>query len=404
MATPVWIVRTEDDEVRVLGASVRLERAGNPRFVLAAFDPECACFRSDAPVVWNLEGEASARVEVDYSMFGGLALGIRSHTDGDTAFWMDRFDFERHGEFITIGTRWAATEYASPRDSLPVAVAAGSRPECPELPMWTDIEHALTLPVGQRAHISGRVLMHDGVARLCAWDETVDGHCPEDAPRVFDPSFDVLERASADAVALLSSGPLVSPWLFVRRAGDGFADVSTEECDFTRSWPNSAAPAVCFSPNHDESWVRTPFNADSGIWVEAPVGCVERESPNTRMLRVRGRGSRRAGSADSIPERCHAPSLTDDCPEIPWRTLYESINTAISQHNQAHPTFNARFDFGIGGCFNATPSTEGRLALTITDWRYADEAIQLLNEALEHWNVSETFWVSVAAVFCMVPG
>jgi hypothetical protein len=38
------------------------------------------------------------------------------------------------------------------------------------------------------------------------------------------------------------------------------------------------------------------------------------------------------------------------------------------------------------------------------DWRYADEAIQLVSEALARWDVAETFCVSVEPALCVIPG
>ncbi|MFT5355365.1 MAG: hypothetical protein ACI9KE_002584 [Polyangiales bacterium] len=422
---PVWIVRTEDDEVRVLGARVRLERDGSPSFELAAFDPDCACFRAPAPVIWNLEGEVAAYTEPNYeAVCTGCAIGIIRAFDGHSSFWMDRYDFERRGESIVVGARWAATQYApSPREAAPlrgselglVSEVSSPNRECPESVMQTSLESALGRRVGQRVCFAGRVLVDDGIARVCTPDDVVDDRCPDDAPRVYNPSSDVLESGAwepADTAGLIFPGGLAWPRrLTARRAGDGFAEISTEQCvASTRPIPGSRAsdqrglPAACLSPSHDESWVRTPLDAGSGIWVEAPVGCSERERPHIRMLRVRGRGSRRVSRGDSIPERCHEPSATDDCPEIPWETLQRSIFGAIGAHNSAHPTFSAHFSYGIGGCFNAVPSTDGRLALMITDWRYADEAIQLVSEALARWNVAETFWVSVEPALCVIPG
>lgn len=413
---PVWIVRTQQDEVRVFGASVRLERDGHQRSVLTAFDPACACFRAAAPVIWNLEGEVSARTEPDYSAIcSGCAIGVHRHFDGDSSFWMDRFDFERRGESVVVGPRWAATEIG-PVDgrALPVVSEVASQElECPEEPIQTSIESALSRPVGQRVRFAGRVLMYEGIARLCSSDDMVDDHCPDDAPPVYSPSEEVLQKgawAPSEAGALLIPGALT--WhrrLSARRAGDGFAEVSSQQCDPVRTSATDSdtgpgLPAICDSPIHDESWVRTPFNAETGIWVEAPLGCEERERPSMRMLRVRGRGSRHAGNEDEIPERCHHPSSADDCASVPWSTIHASIFTAIREHNYAHPTFNAHFTYGIGGCFDAHPDTEGRLALMITDWRYADEAIRLVSEALERWKVDETFWVSVEPALCMHPG
>lgn len=412
---PVWIVRTQQDEVRVYGASVRLERDGEQRSVLTAFDPACACFRAAAPVIWNLEGEVSARTEPDYSAIcTGCAIGVHRHFDGDSSFWMDRFDFERRGESVVVGPRWAATEFGPVEGRvLPVVSEVASQElECPEEPIQTSIESALSRPVGQRVRITGRVLMHEGVARLCTSEHVVDGHCPDDAPPVYSPSEDILQKGAwtpPEAGALLFPGAY--NWyrrLSARRAGEGFAEVSAEYCEPARVSATGSdsygLSANCFSPGHDESWVRTPFNAESGIWVEAPVECEERERPSVRMLRVRGRGSRQVGGEDEIPERCHQPSLSDDCPKVPWSTVHQSIFAAIGEHNHAHPTFNAHFSYGIGGCFDAGPSTEGRLALMITDWRYADEAIRLVSEAFERWNVAEMFWVSVEPALCVHPG
>lgn len=400
---PVWIVRSEDDEVRVLGARVRVNRGRNPSFALAAFDPDCSCFRANAPVVWNLAGEVAGHTQTSQGAFAGGMMGVSEFFE-DVAFWMDRFDFERNGESIIVGTRWAATQYA-PSHTVPahtqelprISPVPGPNVECPEQRMQMSIESALTRPEGQRLRVAGRVLMRDGIARLCGSD-AVDERCPDDAPRVYNPSADVLEKGARDPNDTTAPQPGEWPWrLTARRFGDGFADVSTEQC----STPLSS---LCSAPSHDETWVRTPLDADTGIWVEAPVGCEERVRPSFRMLRVRGRGTRRVGSEDSIPERCHAPSATDDCPEIPWSTVYGSIYRATLEHNNAHGSLNAQISFGIGGCFDAVPSTQGRLALMITDWRYADEAIRLVSGALERWNVAEMVWVSVEPPWCLAPG
>lgn len=425
---PVWIVRTEDDEVRVLGARVRLEHEGNPRFSLAAFDPECACFRANAPVIWNLEGEISAYTEPDYSMLGGTALGIHRNFDSHSTFWMDRFDFERNGESILVRTRWRATEYASPGSPVLPRISEVSSPNlrCPESVPPVSLPQALAQPAGRRLRVSGRVLVHGGIARLCAPEDVQGDRCPDDAPPVYEPSSDVIETGTwepRDAAGLVFPVEMQriaaqTRRLMVRRAGDGFAEVSSEWCAEGRTQTPSehsgppielprlaSTPTSCISPRHDASWVRTPLDADSGIWVEAPVRCEERERPNIRMLRVHGRGSRHISADETIPERCHQPGTSADaCPEVSARALYRSILDALDEHNASHPTSSAHFSYGIGGCFDTGRSTRERLAVSLTDWRYADDAIRIVSEALNRWDLAETFWVSVEPTLCRVPG
>ena len=220
---PVWLVRTAEDEVRVLAADVRTERVGRHRAVLVSYDPACECFRGSAPVVWGLDGAITAHTGPDYSQVcSGCAIRIwRGGVDGWTSYWMDRYDFERSGEEVVVGPRWVATEHVRP-DTLRRTVLDVPGPElqCPSPLSLTTLAAALQEPEGQIVSFRARLDGRGGVVRLCAPDGGPGGRCPDDAPVVVD------DHLTRDGVEM--SGVVTA-----RRVSGGFAEVANARCDAT---------------------------------------------------------------------------------------------------------------------------------------------------------------------------
>jgi hypothetical protein len=119
----VWVVRSEGDQVHVLAVDARAlqrDRTDQVHAVMTRFDPDCACFRGAAPVVWSLEGSVFARSMVDYEALGirGSAIGLRRSFDGDSVYALDRYEVVRDGETVRVGSRWLSTVLVDPDEHL----------------------------------------------------------------------------------------------------------------------------------------------------------------------------------------------------------------------------------------------------------------------------------------------
>lgn len=343
---PVWVVRTPDDQVRVFSARVRMLRQGRVEHTVVVYDPDCTCFRAEAPVIWGLDGTITARARLEDP--NGV-LGLRSHYDGATAFWLDRYDVERVGDRVTVKSRWQATERVRARDRLSKTVrdAPGPKAECALRPGSAKrVSAAMSASEGTMVLIGANVVR----GRLCETKE-----CADDGPPVYD--------------ATGSTDPMPGP-ILARRFRDGFVSASTHRCHgFTTR---------CGPPGHDVSWLTTPVGKTEGIRIDAPVACTERKVPNVRMIRVHGRGSKPLDWASTKKQKTG---------------FYPSIFRATKE-------LGMDASFGIGACFETNRQTQGRLVVAVHDWRHVDAAIRMVHGELDRWDIKGAFWVSVEPYMC----
>ncbi|MFK7986399.1 MAG: hypothetical protein AB8I08_10235 [Sandaracinaceae bacterium] len=385
---PVFVVRTESDEVRVLAADVRSVAPVALRTVRLGYDASCDCFWGAAPFLWNLEGQIMASTQADTShVCTGCAIGVFRSFDGALGYAMDRYDIERQGERVVVGER-RGTHRPTQRVERVVVDSHLQNRECPELPPRFSLSEALEQPEGQVVAFPARVTAHDDRSvRVCdpapedriffaasvtsTLRPSISGLCPDDAPRV---SGEIPAFSGAQAVGLLTA----------RRHGEGFAELALVDCE--PDWVS-----WCRAPRHDPSWMRTAAGNFDDVTIDPPVACEERPHPHTRMVAVHGRGRRSlVGSEHS--EGCLAASPDDPCDRVAQPAFHQAVMNAV----RSRPTMS----FGIGDCFDAVRTTEGRLAVGVHDWAHVDEALEVVRALLTEWDVSTSLWVSVEPMFC----
>jgi hypothetical protein len=100
--------------------ALRRERPDAVHAVMTRFDPDCACFRGEAPVVWALDGSIAARSAVDYEAMGirGSSIGIWRTFDADSVYALDRYEVTRDGDSVRVGPRWLSTVLVDPDQHL----------------------------------------------------------------------------------------------------------------------------------------------------------------------------------------------------------------------------------------------------------------------------------------------
>jgi hypothetical protein len=142
--------------------------------------------------------------------------------------------------------------------------------------------------------------------------------------------------------------------------------------------------------------LRTPIGRSDGVTIDAPEFCNEHHDwAGGAYIRVHGHGWRKFAIAHGCKEQ---PLDRATCPEIDVLAFADAVNEEMFRRLGTRGA-------GVGVCsdiFVDRSKWRGRsdLSSSVTRWRDADEAVEVVDAMLRRWDIGDAYGVSARGIIC----
>lgn len=140
----------------------------------------------------------------------------------------------------------------------------------------------------------------------------------------------------------------------------------------------------------------------SGILFDAPRFCPGENGEQGASIRVLHHGRRRLDYGRSEANDCDRPHAdATQCPSVSVHVFGHAVLDALRKELGE---LNAD-TMGLGLCAKASdPFEKWELSCRIHDWRYADQALQIIHAELKRWDIEGEWHLGITGITCAVAG